>query len=65
MSASGHMPKLAHTQPRRLAARTVADRIAMLYAGKIVQIGTPDEIRNSDDVVVRQFVEGRIEGPIE
>lgn len=47
------------------SAYKVADRIAMLYAGKIVQIGTPDEIRNSDDVVVRQFVEGRVEGPIE
>jgi phospholipid/cholesterol/gamma-HCH transport system ATP-binding protein len=31
----------------------------MLYEGKIRQVGTVDEIRNSDDPVVRQFIEGR------
>jgi len=46
------------------SAYTIADRIAMLYAGRIVQVGTPDEIKSSDDAVVRQFVEGRIEGPM-
>ena len=46
------------------SAYKIADRIAMLYEGKIVQVGTPDEIRNSTDPVVRQFVEGRIEGPM-
>jgi len=46
------------------SAYKIADRIAMLYDGKIVQVGTPDEIRNSTDPVVRQFVEGRIEGPM-
>ena len=46
------------------SAYTIADRIAMLYGGRIVQVGTPDEIKNSDDAVVRQFVEGRIEGPM-
>ncbi len=46
------------------SAYTVGDRIAMLYGGRIVQVGTPDEIRESTDAVVRQFVEGRLEGPI-
>jgi len=46
------------------SAYTIADRIAMLYAGRIVQVGMPDEIKSSDDAVVRQFVEGRIEGPM-
>jgi len=46
------------------SAYKIADRIAMLYEGRIVQVGTPDEIRNSNDPVVRQFVEGRIEGPM-
>ena len=46
------------------SAYKIADRIAMLYEGRIVQVGTPDEIRNSTDPVVRQFVEGRIDGPI-
>jgi phospholipid/cholesterol/gamma-HCH transport system ATP-binding protein len=46
------------------SAYKIADRIAMLYEGRIVQVGTPDEIRKSNDPVVRQFVEGRIEGPM-
>ncbi|MFH1733040.1 MAG: ABC transporter ATP-binding protein [Planctomycetota bacterium] len=46
------------------SAYAIADRIAMLYGGRIVQVGTPDEIKSSDDAVVRQFVEGRIEGPM-
>ena len=46
------------------SAYKIADRIAMLYEGRIVQVGTPDDIRNSNDPVVRQFVEGRIEGPM-
>ncbi|HEU0054243.1 MAG TPA: ABC transporter ATP-binding protein [Longimicrobium sp.] len=41
------------------SAYTISDRIAMLYEGRVVQVGTPDEIRNSDDSVVRAFVEGR------
>ena len=47
------------------SAYTVADRIAMLYEGRIVQVGNPDEIRDSADPVVRQFIEGRIAGPME
>ena len=48
-----------------VSAYKVADRIAMLYGGRIVQTGTPDEIRSADDPVVRQFIEGRMEGPME
>ncbi len=43
----------------------VADRIAMLYQGKIIALGTPEEIRNSKDEIVQQFIHGRAEGPIE
>ncbi len=46
------------------SAYKVADRIGMLYNGKIVQIGTPDEIRNSANPVVQQFIHGSAEGPI-
>ena len=42
----------------------VADRIAMLYEGKIVEVGTPEEIRNSKNQVVQQFIHGRATGPI-
>lgn len=42
----------------------VADRIAMLYDGQIIEIGTPEEIRRSTNPVVQQFISGRAEGPI-
>ena len=41
------------------SAYRVGDRIAMLYRGRIRQVGTADEIRASEDPVVRGFVEGR------
>lgn len=44
---------------------TIADRIAMLYKGRVRILGTPDELRASSDPIVRQFVEGRSEGPLE
>jgi phospholipid/cholesterol/gamma-HCH transport system ATP-binding protein len=43
------------------SAYTVGDRIAMLFRGRIRQVGTPDQIRQSHDAVVRQFIEGRPE----
>jgi phospholipid/cholesterol/gamma-HCH transport system ATP-binding protein len=45
-----HMPSVYH----------IADRVGMMHGGKIVQIGTPDEIRNSANPVVRDFIEGRV-----
>jgi phospholipid/cholesterol/gamma-HCH transport system ATP-binding protein len=47
------------------SAYYIADRIAMLYNGKIIECGTPDQIRASTDPVVQQFIEGQITGPIE
>jgi len=41
------------------SAYTVGDRIAMLYEGRIRQVGTVEEIQGTDDPVVRQFIEGR------
>jgi len=41
------------------SAFSVGDRIAMLYEGRVRAVGTVDEIRNTDDPVVRQFIEGR------
>jgi phospholipid/cholesterol/gamma-HCH transport system ATP-binding protein len=46
------------------SAYKVSNRIAMLYQGKIVSIGTPDEIKNSKNEIVHQFVEGLSHGPI-
>lgn len=42
----------------------IADRIAMLYHGKIVEVGTPEEIKNTEDPLVRQFITGAAKGPI-
>ncbi|ODT00936.1 MAG: ABC transporter ATP-binding protein [Gemmatimonadetes bacterium SCN 70-22] len=43
------------------SAYRVGTKIAMLYEGRVRQVGTVDEIRNSEDPIVRQFVEGRAE----
>ncbi len=48
-----------------ISAYKVADRIAMLYQGKIIEIGTPEEIKRTKNPVVRQFIHGEAEGPIE
>ncbi len=46
------------------SVRKVADRVAMLFEGRIIFTGTVEEMDSSEDPVVRQFVEGRAEGPI-
>ncbi len=43
----------------------IADRIAMLYKGKLLEVGTPRQIRHSSNPIVQQFIKGEIEGPIE
>jgi phospholipid/cholesterol/gamma-HCH transport system ATP-binding protein len=47
-----------------VSASKIADRIAMLYQGKIIFVGTPDEIKKSDNALVHQFITGSAEGPI-
>jgi phospholipid/cholesterol/gamma-HCH transport system ATP-binding protein len=47
------------------SARKIADRIAMLYEGRIIFDGDPDALDRCQDPVVRQFVEGRSQGPIQ
>jgi len=42
----------------------IADRIAMLYEGVIIEVGTPAEIRNSRNPIVQQFIHGESHGPI-
>ena len=46
------------------SAFRIADRIAILFNGKIVEIGTPEEIKRSENPVVKQFIAGEPEGPI-
>ncbi len=47
------------------SAYKISTRIAMLYEGKIVQIDTPENIRNSPDPLVKQFISGSSQGPIQ
>ena len=46
------------------SANKIADRIAMLYQGKIIAVGTPAEIKKSKDPIVHQFITGATEGPL-
>ncbi len=42
----------------------IADRIAMLHQGHIIEEGTPEEFRASTNPIVQQFIEGRATGPL-
>ncbi len=46
------------------SAFRIADRMAMLYQGELIALGSPEEIRRSGDERVRQFIEGLPDGPI-
>jgi phospholipid/cholesterol/gamma-HCH transport system ATP-binding protein len=47
-----------------VSAYKIADKIAMLYEGKIIEEGTPKEIKTSQNEVVQQFIHGKAQGPI-
>ena len=42
----------------------IADRVAMLYDGHIIEEGTPEEFQRSANPIVEQFIEGRAQGPL-
>ncbi|HRZ87125.1 MAG TPA: ABC transporter ATP-binding protein [bacterium] len=46
------------------SAFRIADRMAMLYEGKVIAVGTPDEIRDSSNPLVQQFITGSADGPV-
>jgi phospholipid/cholesterol/gamma-HCH transport system ATP-binding protein len=46
------------------SARKIGDRVALLYGGKLAYEATPEEFLKSEDPAVRQFVEGRADGPL-
>jgi phospholipid/cholesterol/gamma-HCH transport system ATP-binding protein len=52
-----HVTSIAVTHDMK-SANFIADRIAMLHEGRIIYTGTPEEIRDSNDQTVKQFVEG-------
>lgn len=43
----------------------IAQNVAMLYRGEILQFGTAEEVRHSTDPVVNQFISGSLDGPIQ
>jgi phospholipid/cholesterol/gamma-HCH transport system ATP-binding protein len=43
----------------------IGHRVAMLYEGKIIEYGSPEEVRASRNPVTVQFLTGSIEGPIQ
>ena len=46
------------------SAYKVGNRLAMLYNGHIISVGTPEEIKRSKNAVVQQFITGSFKGPI-
>ena len=46
------------------SAFKIATRIAMLFQGRIIADGTPEDFKKSTDPVVAQFISGNIDGPI-
>lgn len=46
------------------SAFRIADRIAMLHEGKIIFTGSASDLQNTEDPLLRQFVDGRAHGPI-
>jgi phospholipid/cholesterol/gamma-HCH transport system ATP-binding protein len=46
------------------SAFRIADRMILMHGGVVLAEGTPDEIKNSDDPVLQQFIHGKAEGPI-
>jgi phospholipid/cholesterol/gamma-HCH transport system ATP-binding protein len=46
------------------SARRIADRVAMIYEGRIIWVGDIATIRSSGNDVVDQFINGRVKGPI-
>jgi phospholipid/cholesterol/gamma-HCH transport system ATP-binding protein len=43
----------------------IADRVAMIYRGVVHVVGTPSELRATEDPIVRQFLSGLSDGPME
>ena len=43
---------------------SIADRVAMLYEGRVLEVGSPDAIKKSKNAMVQQFISGSPDGPI-
>jgi phospholipid/cholesterol/gamma-HCH transport system ATP-binding protein len=57
-------PTIATITHHMESARKIGDRIALIHGGRILYEAPPDEFLRSDQPAVRQFVEGRADGPL-
>jgi phospholipid/cholesterol/gamma-HCH transport system ATP-binding protein len=57
-----HVTSIVVSHDRELAYG-VADRIAVIHEGRIIAIGSPDEIKNNPDPVLQQFLHADIKRP--
>ena len=58
-----HTTTVTITHDMKVAFK-IADRVAMLYQGQIIEQGTPEGFQRSTNPIVQQFIEGRAEGPL-
>ena len=63
LSRKLNMTSVVVTHEMKSAFR-IADQVIMLHKGRVLQVGTAEEIQNSSDAYVRQFIEGEPEGVI-
>ena len=52
---------VSHDVPETMS---IADFVFVIFAGKVVASGTPDELNKSDSPWIRQFVDGLADGPV-
>lgn len=64
MQARFRMTQIVVTHEIPLALK-VATRLSLIYKGRLAASGTPEEFARSEDPLVKQFVQGKTEGPIE
>ncbi|HUP45861.1 MAG TPA: ABC transporter ATP-binding protein [Thermoanaerobaculia bacterium] len=58
-----HTTTVTITHDMKVAFK-IADRVAMIHRGQIVEQGTPEEFQRSTNPIVQQFIEGRADGPL-
>ncbi|MDX1583187.1 MAG: ABC transporter ATP-binding protein [Thermoanaerobaculia bacterium] len=63
MDETLHATAVTITHDMKIAFK-IADRIAMIHQGEIIERGSVEEFRNSSNPMVQQFIEGRAEGPM-
>ena len=63
MDETLHTTTVTITHDMKVAFK-IADRVAMLHKGRIIEQGTPEEFQRSTNPFVQQFIEGRAEGPL-